>query len=190
MPLLAVAAVLPFVPPAAALVTGVAVALAFGNPWLPGTRKLAPLLLGIAVMGLGAAADLGVVGRVGAQGNRVHGRGHLPDVPRRASPRARLCRRGGHGAPRDGRDRDLRRQRDRGRGPRHQGEVGVHLRGARDGVSPQRRRARRVPAARASRRAGRSRDSACSRRSRSTTRARSWARRRPTGRRPWRWPRP
>ncbi len=68
MPLLAVTAVLPFVPPAAALVSGVAVALAFGNPWLPGTRKLAPLLLGIAVMGLGAAADLGVVGRVGVKG--------------------------------------------------------------------------------------------------------------------------
>jgi uncharacterized integral membrane protein (TIGR00698 family) len=68
VPLLAVAAVLPFVPPAAALVTGVAVALALGNPWLTRTRKLAPLLLGIAVMGLGAAADLGVVGRVGLRG--------------------------------------------------------------------------------------------------------------------------
>ena len=68
VPLLAVVAVLPFVPPAAALVTGVAVALAFGNPWLSGTRKLAPLLLGVAVMGLGAAADLGVVGRVGLRG--------------------------------------------------------------------------------------------------------------------------
>jgi len=60
-----VAALLPFVSPAAALVTGVAVALALGNPWLPRTRKLAPLLLGVAVMGLGASADLGVVGRVG-----------------------------------------------------------------------------------------------------------------------------
>ncbi|MGZ5426386.1 MAG: putative sulfate exporter family transporter, partial [Thermoanaerobaculia bacterium] len=68
VPLLAVAAVLPFVPPAAALVTGVAVALALGNPWLTRTRKLASLLLGIAVMGLGAAADLGVVGRVGLRG--------------------------------------------------------------------------------------------------------------------------
>ena len=62
------AALLPFVPPAAALVTGVAVALALGNPWLPRTRKLAPLLLGVAVMGFGAAADLGVVGRVGLRG--------------------------------------------------------------------------------------------------------------------------
>jgi uncharacterized integral membrane protein (TIGR00698 family) len=68
VPLLAAAALLPFVPPAAALVGGVAVALLAGNPWLPRTRKLASLLLGVAVMGLGAAADLGVVGRVGLRG--------------------------------------------------------------------------------------------------------------------------
>jgi uncharacterized integral membrane protein (TIGR00698 family) len=68
VPLLAVTALFPFVPPAAALVTGVAVALTLGNPWLPRTRKLAPLLLGVSVMGLGAAADLAVVGRVGAKG--------------------------------------------------------------------------------------------------------------------------
>ena len=68
VPLLAVVAVLPFVPPAAGLVTGVAVALAFGNPWLSGTRRLAHVLLALAVMGLGGAADLGVVGRVGARG--------------------------------------------------------------------------------------------------------------------------
>jgi uncharacterized integral membrane protein (TIGR00698 family) len=68
VPLLAAVALLPFVPPAAALVTGVLVALAAGNPWLPKTRKLAQLTLGLAVLGLGAAADLGVVGRVGARG--------------------------------------------------------------------------------------------------------------------------
>jgi uncharacterized integral membrane protein (TIGR00698 family) len=68
VPLLAVAALFPFVPPAAALVTGVAVALALGNPWLPRTRQLAPHLLGASVMGLGAAADLGVVGRAGLRG--------------------------------------------------------------------------------------------------------------------------
>jgi uncharacterized integral membrane protein (TIGR00698 family) len=68
VPLLAATALLPFVPPAGALVAGVAVALVFGNPWLPRTRKLAPVLLGVSVMGLGAAADLGVVGRVGARG--------------------------------------------------------------------------------------------------------------------------
>ena len=68
MPLLAAAAALPFVPPAAALVTGIVVALAAGNPWLVGTRRLAHVLLGLAVMGLGGAADLGVVGRVGARG--------------------------------------------------------------------------------------------------------------------------
>jgi uncharacterized integral membrane protein (TIGR00698 family) len=68
VPLLAVAAVLPFVPPAAALVSGILVALSAGNPWLFGTRRLAHLLLGLAVVGLGGAADLGVVGRVGARG--------------------------------------------------------------------------------------------------------------------------
>lgn len=55
-------------PPAAALVTGVLVALAAGNPWLQKTRKLAHFALGLAVLGLGAAADLGVVGRVGLRG--------------------------------------------------------------------------------------------------------------------------
>jgi uncharacterized integral membrane protein (TIGR00698 family) len=68
IPLFAVLALLPVVPPAAALVSGVLVALAAGNPWLAGTRKLAHFLLGLSVMGLGAAADLGVVGRVGARG--------------------------------------------------------------------------------------------------------------------------
>jgi len=68
VPLFAAAALLPFVPPAAALVTGVLVALAAGNPWLQETRKLAHLTLGLAVLGLGAAADLGVVGRVGLRG--------------------------------------------------------------------------------------------------------------------------
>jgi uncharacterized integral membrane protein (TIGR00698 family) len=68
VPLLAVLALLPAVPPAAALVSGVLVALAAGNPWLDRTRKLANFLLGLSVMGLGAAADLGVVGRVGARG--------------------------------------------------------------------------------------------------------------------------
>ncbi|HMA29392.1 MAG TPA: putative sulfate exporter family transporter [Thermoanaerobaculia bacterium] len=68
VPLLAVVAALPFVPPAAALVSGILVALAAGNPWLSGTRRFAHVLLGLAVMGLGGAADLGVVGRVGARG--------------------------------------------------------------------------------------------------------------------------
>jgi len=68
VPLLALGALLPFVPPAAALVAGVAVALVAGNPWLSRTRSLAHVLLGISVMGLGSAADLAVVGRVGVRG--------------------------------------------------------------------------------------------------------------------------
>ena len=59
---------LPFVPAGGALVLGIAVALLVGNPWPAETKRFAPLLLGIAVMGLGGAADLAVVARAGARG--------------------------------------------------------------------------------------------------------------------------
>lgn len=68
VPLLAAACLLPFVPPAGALVLGVAVALLFGNPWFAEAKKFVPILLGVAVTGLGAAADLAVVARAGARG--------------------------------------------------------------------------------------------------------------------------
>ena len=68
IPLLAAACLLPVVPPGAALVLGVAVALIAGNPWFAETKKYVPTLLGVAVTGLGAAADLAVVARVGARG--------------------------------------------------------------------------------------------------------------------------
>ncbi len=56
------------VPPWAALVLGVVVALSLGNPHLPQTRAWTSKLLAWSVMGLGAAMNLGVVARVGLQG--------------------------------------------------------------------------------------------------------------------------
>ena len=50
------------------LLMGVAIALALGNPWPEKTRNIAKRALAISVIGLGAAADLGVVGRVGLHG--------------------------------------------------------------------------------------------------------------------------
>ncbi len=68
VPVFAAACLAPFVPAGGALVLGIAVALAAGNPWPGGTKRLAHLLLGLSVVGLGAAADLAVVARVGARG--------------------------------------------------------------------------------------------------------------------------
>ncbi len=68
VPLGAALCLLPFVPSAGALVFGIAVALTAGNPWPAKTKQIAPVLLGLSVMGLGAAADLGVVARVGVRG--------------------------------------------------------------------------------------------------------------------------
>jgi uncharacterized membrane protein YadS len=51
-----------------ALVAGIAVTLAIGNPWSSRTRSLTPRLLAWSVMGLGAAMDLRVVAVVGLQG--------------------------------------------------------------------------------------------------------------------------
>jgi uncharacterized integral membrane protein (TIGR00698 family) len=68
LPLGAAFCLLPFVPAGGALVLGVAVALLAGNPWPGGTKRLAHVLLGVSVMGLGGAADLAVVARAGARG--------------------------------------------------------------------------------------------------------------------------
>ena len=64
----AVVALLPQVSSAAALLLGAAIALLVGNPWAAGTRRLQKVLLPAAVVGLGAAMDLGVVLRTGLQG--------------------------------------------------------------------------------------------------------------------------
>ncbi|HVK59976.1 MAG TPA: putative sulfate exporter family transporter [Bdellovibrionales bacterium] len=68
IPLGAVLCLWPAVPSAAALVGGILIALAFGNPYVEKTRALTPRMLSLSVIGLGAAMNLLVVARVGAQG--------------------------------------------------------------------------------------------------------------------------
>jgi uncharacterized integral membrane protein (TIGR00698 family) len=64
----AVFAAIPGVPPWAALLAGVVVALGVGNPHAVRTRRLTRFLLPGAVVGLGAGMNLGAVARAGVQG--------------------------------------------------------------------------------------------------------------------------
>ena len=64
----ALAAAIPVVPPWAALLAGVALALLVGNAHVALTRRLTKLLLPAAVVGLGAGMDLRAVARAGLQG--------------------------------------------------------------------------------------------------------------------------
>ncbi len=68
LPLGAVAAVLPWTPPWAALLAGAALALTLGNPCAGAASRAAKWLLQIAVVGLGAGVNLTVVARVGLTG--------------------------------------------------------------------------------------------------------------------------
>lgn len=68
IPLVALACLAPQVTSGAALILGVALAVAFSNPYLAVTRKWTSQLLQIAVVGLGAGMNLLVVGRVGLHG--------------------------------------------------------------------------------------------------------------------------
>ena len=68
MPLGAVAALLPWTPPWAALLAGAALALTLGNPCADTAARVAKWLLQLAVVGLGAGVNLTVVARVGGQG--------------------------------------------------------------------------------------------------------------------------
>ncbi len=68
LPLGAAASLLPWTPPWAALFGGTVIALAFGNPCVGLTGRSAKWLLQIAVVGLGAGVNLGVVARVGGAG--------------------------------------------------------------------------------------------------------------------------
>lgn len=68
LPLGALAALIPGTPPWAALLAGAALALTLGNPCAAATGRAAQWLLQVAVVGLGAGIDLGVVARAGGQG--------------------------------------------------------------------------------------------------------------------------
>lgn len=68
LPAGALAALLPWTPPWAALLGGTVLVLALGNPWAGATARLSRLTLPLAVTGLGAGVNLGVVTRVGLQG--------------------------------------------------------------------------------------------------------------------------
>lgn len=67
-PVLAITCLCPFVPPAAALVAGIVMAVAFGNPYLVQSRKLTKHLLSLSIIGLGAGMDLHVVLQAGLHG--------------------------------------------------------------------------------------------------------------------------
>jgi uncharacterized integral membrane protein (TIGR00698 family) len=68
MPLGAGLSLLPWTPPWAALLGGVALALSLGNPCVSASARVAKWLLQIAVVGLGAGVNLAIVARVGVQG--------------------------------------------------------------------------------------------------------------------------
>jgi uncharacterized integral membrane protein (TIGR00698 family) len=66
VPLGAACCLLPMIPSSVALVAGIIVALAIGNPHLAQSRAVSRRLLTASIIGLGAAMDLRVVARVGA----------------------------------------------------------------------------------------------------------------------------
>ncbi|WP_394833586.1 putative sulfate exporter family transporter [Pendulispora rubella] len=68
LPLGFVLALSPWASPGLSLLGGAAIGLAWGNPYLRITRKLAHALLVAAIVGLGAGMDLRVVAQVGAHG--------------------------------------------------------------------------------------------------------------------------
>ncbi len=68
LPLLALLCLLPLVPSWAALVGGILLALAFGNPYSARTKALTPRLLSLSVVGLGAGMNLVQVAKAGLAG--------------------------------------------------------------------------------------------------------------------------
>jgi uncharacterized integral membrane protein (TIGR00698 family) len=68
VPLGAMVSLAPFVSPGVALLGGVVVGLAFGNPFVRTSRSLSKKLLSLSVIGLGAGMDLRVVERAGMDG--------------------------------------------------------------------------------------------------------------------------
>ncbi len=68
LPLLALASLWPSVPSWAALLVGILLALALGNPYAARTKALTPRLLSLSVVGLGAGMDLVKVAKAGLAG--------------------------------------------------------------------------------------------------------------------------
>ena len=68
MPVGAAASLLPWTPPWAALLAGTALALTLGNPCASAASRTSRWMLQLAVVGLGAGVNLGIVARVGFQG--------------------------------------------------------------------------------------------------------------------------
>lgn len=68
IPIIAALCLTPAVPAPAALILGVILALAFGNPYTGLTKTLTPKLMAYSIIGLGAGMNLIEVGRVGMQG--------------------------------------------------------------------------------------------------------------------------
>ncbi|MDG0815754.1 YeiH family protein [Bdellovibrio svalbardensis] len=68
IPVAGIMCLTPYISSAVALILGIVIAVALGNPYIARTRKLTSTLLSLSVMGLGAGMDLGVVGKVGLAG--------------------------------------------------------------------------------------------------------------------------
>jgi uncharacterized integral membrane protein (TIGR00698 family) len=68
LPVGALISLWPVTPPWVALLAGTALALTLGNPCSLATTRASKWLLQIAVVGLGASVNLGIVARVGTQG--------------------------------------------------------------------------------------------------------------------------
>lgn len=68
LPAFAVLTLIPGFPAFAALLSGMAIAILIGNPYVPFTRAWSARLLTWSVIGLGAGMNLSVVASVGAQG--------------------------------------------------------------------------------------------------------------------------
>lgn len=68
IPIVAILCLTPYVSSALALISGIIIAVVWGNPFLSRTKKLTSTLLSWSVVGLGAGMNLAVVGLVGVQG--------------------------------------------------------------------------------------------------------------------------
>ncbi|MBF0300106.1 MAG: putative sulfate exporter family transporter [Oligoflexia bacterium] len=68
IPLFAIISLFSNISSGGALLMGIITAIIFGNPYSFQTKKLTHILLSLAVIGLGAGMNLGIIGRVGSHG--------------------------------------------------------------------------------------------------------------------------